>query len=239
MGRDATGIEAAARNGIHLCGTVTITDSRDVPTVACGHYRGWRLIATIERRIVSRDEPLAKEEDLSQRYRCIELMLPEDREMLTLPPVAVGNFREWNCPEVLGVREKRNSQSQDAIGADFKVPHHVLGIQRPLLTPTAWLYAAIKPKHNGYFSLDDDIGPALTLMSWRTEYETSEYHLARPLLFGVGLVARADVFDRLVDVGQGSLMFRDFVAGFTNFESSQRSRRHLQSSGDGSAPRPI
>ena len=216
----ASGIEAAAHDGTHLCGTVAIAGSGDVPSIAGGTYRGWRLIATFERRIVSRDEPLAKEEDLSQRCRSIELRLGEDRQMLTLPPFAKGDLQAWNRPQVLGVTGTRTTQSQGVIGADFEFPHHGLGIQRPLLTPTAWLYAAITPEHGRYFSLDDDSGPALALISWRTEYETSEYHLARPLLFGVGLVARTDVFDRLVDVGEGNLTFRDFVAGVTHFEQS-------------------
>ena len=217
---DASGIEAAAHDGTHLCGTVAIAGSGDVPSIAGGTYRGWRLIATIEKRIVSRDEPLAKEEDLSQRCRSMELRLSEDRQRLTSPPLVEGDLQAWNRPQVLGVTGTRRTQSQGVIGADFEFPLHGLGIQRPLLTPTAWLYAAIKPKHGKYFSLDDDTGPALALISWRTEYETSEYHLTRPLLFGVGLVARTDVFDRLVDIGEGNLTFRDFVAGFTHFEQS-------------------
>ena len=228
---DVTDIEEAVQNGTHVCGTVAIADSRSVPTVEHGRYRGWRLIATIERRIVSRDEPRAEEEDLSQRYRSIDLRLSKDREALVLPPFVEGNVQAWGDPPVLGTTEARGTQNQAVVGVDFEFPLHGLGIQRPLLTPTAWLYSAVEPKYSRYFSLGDDTGPALALISWRTEYETSDYHLARPLLFGMGLVARADVFGRLVDAGEGNLTFRDFVAGSTRFEQS--------SAVDGTAGDPV
>ena len=51
------------------------------------------------------------------------------------------------------------------------------------------------------------------LLTWRTEYETSDYHLPRPLLIGAGLALRADVFAHLVDATHGLLTFRDFLEG--------------------------
>ena len=86
-------------------------------------------------------------------------------------------------------------QSRPVIGCDSAVRaagdgHHGLGIPRHLLTPTSWLVAALTLKRSKYFVLDDDDGRALALITWRTEYETSDYYLAWPRLCGAGVVVR-------------------------------------------------
>ena len=117
--------------------------------------------------------------------------------------------------------ENERIGSQPVIGSDSAMRavddgHHGLGIQRHLLTPTHWLFATLTLKKSAYFVLDDDDGQALALITWRTEYETSDYHLAWPRLCGAGLVLRSDAFDSLVHATQGSLIFRDCLAGHSS-----------------------
>jgi hypothetical protein len=62
----------------------------------------------------------------------------------------------------------------------------------------------------------DREGLGLALVTWRAEYETSEYELARPRVRGSGVVIRPDLLDRLADgVGKQRLVLRDFVVGVT------------------------
>ena len=113
-------------------------------------------------------------------------------------------------------------RSQPVVGCDPVVRvagdgHHGLGIQRNLLTPSLWLSAALKlERSTTHFVLEDNDGPAVALITWRTEYETSEYHLAWPRLYGAGLVVRSDAFSGLIHAAQNRLIFRDFIAGTTN-----------------------
>ena len=59
-------------------------------------------------------------------------------------------------------------------------------------------------------------GIGLALVTWRAEYETSEYELARPRIRGSGILIRPDLLDRLADgVGKQRLVLRDFVVGVT------------------------
>jgi hypothetical protein len=60
----------------------------------------------------------------------------------------------------------------------------------------------------------DPDGLGLALVTWRAEYDRSEYYLARPRIQGSGIVIRPDLFDRLVEgAGEHRLVMRDFVVG--------------------------
>ena len=75
------------------------------------------------------------------------------------------------------------SRTGPVVGYDSEVRdagdgHYGLGIQRDLLTPTTWLVEALTLKQSAPFVLDDAAGRALALITWRTEYDTSDYYLA-------------------------------------------------------------
>ena len=218
-GIDETGVEAASESGDGLFGTTAILSTDVVPTLADGPYRSWRLVAAVERRVISRPDRRSKEDEIAQRHRVIELRVSGDRQALTLPPLARGDLRTWSLSHVPDLSGNERIRSQPVIGSDSALcaaddGHHGLGIQRHLLTPIPWLFANLTLKRrSAYFVLDDDDGQALALITWRTEYETSDYHIAWPRLCGAGLVVRSDAFDSLVHATQGSLIFRDFLAG--------------------------
>lgn len=60
---------------------------------------------------------------------------------------------------------------------------------------------------------DDKDGVGLALVTWRAEYDTSNYR-AWPRIRGSEIVIRPDLLDRLVDLaGEQRLEMRDFVVG--------------------------
>lgn len=215
---DETGIEAASQSGSALLGTVAIMGAEDVLTIVGGPYDGWRLVAAVEQRVMSQPGWGTKENDIIDRYRAAELRLSGDRHALTLPPIAQGDIRAWSSAFGMGLSVSKSIGTQPVIGLDFAARaagerHYGLGVQGHLLTPTPWLVAAPSLKHGSYFVLDDEDGPALALITWRTEYETSDFHLSWPRLRGAGVVVRREAFDSLVHAAEGGLIFRDFLYG--------------------------
>ena len=193
------------------------------PSVVGGPFSGWRLVATVERRVMSRPDWRDKEDDIAKRYRTIELRQSGDQQALVFPPVAEGNFLTWKSAPVPNLAMKDWSQSRPVIGLDTTMlaaddGYHGLGFQKLLLTPTSWLSAALGLERGTYFILEDSKGPAVALITWRTEYETGDYYLAWPRLHGVGLVVRCDAFDGLVHASRAQLIYRDYLASSSTFQ---------------------
>lgn len=217
---DETDVVAAMESGAILRGTISISSVQHVPTLQGGAYNGWRLLATVERRVMPRLDWKDKDKDdhIAERYRVVELRVGGDRQALTLPPIARADIQSWGSVPFVPWSIKEAVRSQPIIGADSAVRaggdgHQGLGIQKPLFAPTPWLFGALGLRPRGYFVLEDDGGDALAMITWRAEYETSDYHLPWPRLSGSGLAIRSDAFDRLISAAHGGLIFRDFLAG--------------------------
>lgn len=142
-----------------------------------------------------------------------------DRQALTLPPVTTGDLRWWGLEVEAPHGVPLLEISQPIIGEDYELAavgdgRQGLGVPDSLLVPTATLIALLKLHLGAPYSYEDDDGPALALITWRAEYDTSEYHLAWPRTCGSGIVIRPDLLDRLVDaVGEHRLVLRDYVVG--------------------------
>ena len=218
-----TGIIAACRDDDQLFATVAISDGETVPAIVGGPYNGWRLVATVEERIIPQPNSRNHEYDIEERFRIVELHLSGDQHTLTRRPVAEGDIRAWRSKVTPAFSMNREIQSSPIVGYDWAVRaaddgHLGLGIQRGLLTPTNFLAAGLGLKEGTYFVLDDDNEQALELITWRTEYNTNDYSLPRPRLYGAGLVLRSDAFDKLVRIWlSGHLVFRDFLVRTSEF----------------------
>ena len=217
-GADETSVQAANHDGSHLLGTVAMMAAESVPTLKGGPYNGWRLVASVEQRAIAKDNMGSAEDDVARRYRAVEVRTKGDRQALTVPPTSEGDLRAWSTVPWSPPSLRDAISTQPIVGLDFTVRaagdgHCGLGIQRNLLTPTSWLATVLELTQGSDFVLDDRHGEALALVTWRTEYETSEYELTWPRLYGTGLVVRGDVFDDLINAAQGLLTFRDFIKG--------------------------
>ena len=217
-GVDETGVQAARHDGEQLSGTMAIMETESVPTLEGGPYSGWRLVASVEQRTIAKDTTGSAEDDVARRYRVVEVRAEGDRQALTVPPISRGNLRAWTTVPQSRPSVCDDISTQPIVGLDFTVRvvgdgHGGLGIQYNLFTPTPWLTTVLGLTQGSDFVLDDRHGEAVALVTWRTEYETSEYELTWPRLHGAGLVVRGDVFEDLIRTAQGLLTFRDFVEG--------------------------
>ena len=195
-----------------ISGTLSISEPLEVPTVISGAYKGWRLVATHERREVPHQDWNSKIKQIVERYRAIELRNPGDDHGLMSPPVPLiepvelstnHDLHDFLCP---------GGVAQPVVGG-FAARRHGLGIPIMVLNPTQWLVAVLQVKNEGQFTQDDNKGRVMALITWRTEYETSDYFLAWPRLCGSGLIIRPDAFDLLVNETKEPLKFRDFLMG--------------------------
>ncbi|WP_330323009.1 ATP-binding protein [Streptomyces anulatus] len=86
-----------------------------------------------------------------------------------------------------------------------------LGLPGFVLTPGTWLSAALRPTPGALLTLEDDCGPALRLICWRTEYERSAYRLPWPRTTGCAVVIRPDLLDILAERVPAPIVTRDVI----------------------------
>jgi len=156
---------------------------------------------------------------LTERYCAIEVRNANDRRALTRPPVASGDFRMWSAEVGYALEAPLLDTSQRLVGVDYELTivgnsHRGLGVPLPLLVPAVSLISLLKLRPGALYSYEDDNGPALSLFTWRTEYDVSDYYLAWPRTWGSGIVIRLDLLAQLsAAVGAHRLVLRDFIMG--------------------------
>ena len=204
---------------VQVCGTVEMSGDEAVPLLTSGPYVGWRLVATVEQRTIPEDGYKANpKHDFAMRYRSIELRTDGDQRGLSSSPLAKGDAALWYAVPETDTTDHRAVAASTIIGLDSALEfatdgRYGLGLQPHVLTPARRLMDLLDLIPGRGFALEDGQGLALRLLTWRTEYETSEYHLPRPRLLGTGLALRGDLFDRLAGLAGGRLVFRDFLEG--------------------------
>ncbi|MGH9821633.1 MAG: AAA family ATPase [Blastocatellia bacterium] len=211
-------VEAADMHGGLLLGTLTVAAPETAPVWDAGRFRGWRQLAAVERRIYPPPNRNGDPDCVAVRLRAVELRDSGDFRNLTLPPVAAGDLGTWTSRFPSGVSQSTPKQTWPIVGYDSEAiaagdARCGLGIQAPLLSPIPWVIVTLGLRPGALFVLDDDLGPALALVTWRTEYETGAYHLAWPRLRGAAIVIRHDLFDQLLGAIPGRFKLRDFVSG--------------------------
>ncbi len=216
-----TGIEIAVEKEGLFSATIDIGDATTARSVELGKYKGWKWLGFSERRRIQKGDWQDVEDLLSARYCMAEIRDPGFQDALHVSPAASGDLRLWRAivdglPAVSALKQNR-----PLIGVDHSLDlagdgRAGLGVPNFVLTPTPALLASLALKPAEGFSYVDARGAGLALVTWRAEYDRSDYYLAFPRIMGSGIVIRADLFDLLVEAaGDDRLVIRDFVLGAT------------------------
>ena len=198
--------------------TLRVLPAEALDELAGGPLDGWRLLASLERRHLPPESWEDKKYDIAERYRIVELRMPGDRQGLGAPPICQETSWRWGASPLPYAPLQEPTRSQPLVGCDAGIrrpgdAYYGLGIEVDLLTPGRWLLTALEAKDCTDFVVADENGAALALVTWRTEYETSNHYLSWPRLLGSGLAIRGDLFDRLLQSAGSKLVLRDFVGG--------------------------
>jgi hypothetical protein len=74
-------------------------------------------------------------------------------------------------------------------------------------------------------TLYDQQGRGLSFCAWRSLYETGEYELPQPSIFGGALLLRPDLFDKLLTHPRGHMTWREHLVGINIFAQSTPDRQ--------------
>ena len=86
-----------------------------------------------------------------------------------------------------------------------------LGLPGFALAPTQQLRAALRRSPGAALTLEDERGPALRLICWRTEYERSAHHLPWPRTTTCAVVIRPALLNILSERASAPIITRDAV----------------------------
>jgi hypothetical protein len=218
-------VEAAAEEEGLLLATLTLAPVTGLPTVNSGPYRGWYWLGTSERRAVEPRDWRRENDLVAERYRVLEVRDVNDRRALSLPPVAAGDLRLWRVEIDPAIDGPALGSSQPLVGIDTELRmvgdgRLGLGVPDSLLVPTASLIALLRLRPGDPCTYEDDSSAGVALVTWRAEYDVSDYYLARPRTCGCGIVIRPDLLAALVAIaGEERLILRDFVVGDSELAS--------------------
>ncbi|QFY11512.1 hypothetical protein GBF35_37435 [Nonomuraea phyllanthi] len=189
-------------------------------TIEAGRFRHWRIIALAEEHIVLPIWP--EKSDLlrqSGRERALELRQPNTSVGLDSRPFASDTTANWFIPTPPLLSSISPEQSFPLIGMDLDgdfladMPYG-LGVHSPLLVPTLLLKLILRLQPSEEpFVLNGDAGPALAMITWRSHYESSAYHLPWRRTCGTALAVSPEAFDKLNAWGKGSLVIREVIHG--------------------------
>lgn len=212
-------IEEAAEQYESLSATLTIKPASSASVVESGIFKGWYWFGTMEKRLVKHPDWNRDADLVSKRYRILEVRDLGDRQALTLPPVTRGDLRMWRAGIDPYFSIPLFGTTQPLVGEDRELAmirdgRQGLGVPDSLLTPTESLIALLNLRPGVPCTYEDKDGIGFALVTWRAEYDISDYYLAWPRTCGSGIVIRPDLLIRLVAaVGEPRLVLRDFVMG--------------------------
>lgn len=213
----SSSIVEAVEEDERLSATIAVQPAGYSSIAEGGKFDGWRWLATVENRLSAHPNRRNETDLLVERYCALEIRNADDRQALTHPPVTTGDLRLWSMGADRVLKAPSIESSQPLVGVDYELSmigdgRYGLGIPDLLLTPTVSLITLLTLHPGAPFSYEDENGLALALVTWRAEYDISDYYLPRPKIWGCGIVIRPDLFAQLITtVGEDRLVLRDFI----------------------------
>lgn len=174
---------------------------------------GWRILAFVEeRKFLS---PHTRKTGLTVVSFSGPKVTDYENQGSDTIPFSNGHIEEWTRPPgqhpaadlppgipLVGLDRAMTAAADAAQG---------LGLPGFALTPTPWLRAALHLRPGAPLTLEDDRGPALRLICWRTEYERSAYRLPWPRTTGCAVVIRPDLLNVMSNQVSAPIVIREVV----------------------------
>ncbi|MEI5674971.1 MULTISPECIES: hypothetical protein [unclassified Nocardioides] len=177
---------------------------------------GWRILGCAEVLRSSEGRSADDGEVLVVRYSGLEVREAGERAGLDYPPFASAGLGHWHRD--WSMMAATPGAAAPLVGLDMHVgadsdSREGLGVPERVATPSAVLLTALKAAvdHGGRFALHDGAGAIAALRTWRSLYETSDYHQPWPRLTGTALVIRERGF-ALLAAAMPRLVLRDFIS---------------------------
>jgi len=210
-------LKAARASDGMLAATITMQPADTASLIVGGSFDGWLIISTAECWICP-PRHYGGNSHGAYRYTAVEAREDGDSTALGMRPFAAGNLRAWTDSLPGGYVADPLVGSQPLLGIDYEMSGagdaaSGLGLPAAVLVPTGALIAVLGLRPGQLMTLNDDTGPGLALITWRTCYEQSEYYLAWPRVTGCAVVLRPDLLPRLTEYAQAPLVIRDFIVG--------------------------
>lgn len=224
--RSGAGVVSIDLHHDQVNATISLEPAASALRLDGGQFDDWYLIATYEVRRFNSPDFQSDEILIAERYRIVEFRQGGDTTALHLPPVTASDLRMWRLnldsdavPEL--------AVSQPLIGVDRRLRaagdgRRGLGVPDAFLTPTPTLVALLGLRPQEELGFQDDTGVALGCITWRTDYDVSDYYLPVAKTTGCGIALRPDLFQRLADELGSSLVIRDFVVADQAFGAPAR-----------------
>lgn len=204
-------------NGTQLVAGTKIHPSADCVAVTGGCYDGWRVIGSEEERAVTSPGD-RQPQHFVHRFVGLELRELGVETGVESPPMSTTDSRVWALRLPSGAIPGPTASAWPLVGYDGNMTRygdavHGMGIPERILVPTGWLRALWRLEPVAPYVLGDEQGRALALLTWRTAYQRSHYHLPWPKLRGSAIVVRPDLLHQLESNHGEHLTLRDFIAG--------------------------
>ncbi|MET8221631.1 hypothetical protein [Streptomyces hirsutus] len=194
--------------------TISVRRLAEADVLSGQPLNGWYILASVEkRRFLSLHRRTT--ESVSLRFSGPEATARGGHGTPDVPPFSDGGLVEWTeGPAQLPLGFPQDSFPLLGVDRDMAAVGDAargLGLPDLTLTPGWWLRATLHLRPGAPLTLEDDRGPALRLICWRTEYERSSYHLAWPRMTGCAVVIRPDLLEVLAERAPATVVIRDFV----------------------------
>lgn len=175
---------------------------------------GWRILGSAE--VLRSSKGADDGEVLVVRYRGLEVPGADERAGQDYPPFAKSRLTQWHWD--WSMMAATPGRAAPLVGVDLDVgagsdSPEGLGVPERVVAPSSVLLTVLQASEDngGRFALHDGSGAVAALRTWRSHYETGDYHQPWPRLTGSALVITERGFDRLAEA-MPRLVLRDFIS---------------------------
>lgn len=194
--------------------TERILPPREIPVLTGGGLQSWRVVAYTESETQRLGRFSSAEEIVVSR---IDASIEIDGAESLTSPFGEGGGTVWlgMSPDLSAPNEHTLVLRDDQLTRVVALGG--VGSFCPLLQPTRDVVERLRLRLVDPLVLQDEVGPAVTLRTWRSEYTEGTYSLPFAARRGVAMLVRPDCFETILSLFAKPICWREFST-FTKME---------------------